>query len=85
MSIRQGSAGGCFPPIVLEPITKKSISRFVGLSEFRSGLADGSGSRFWFRASKNPPRGVSKEVPFEIPKFGRALDIAAQSATPRLG
>ena len=29
------------------------------LSGCRSGFADGSGSRFWFRLSKNPPRGVS--------------------------
>ena len=44
----------------------KSISGFVGLSECRSGFADGSGSRFWFRPSKNPPRGVSKQVSLEF-------------------
>ena len=52
------------------PIRKKSISRFVGLSEFRSGLADGSGSRFWFRRSRNPPRGVREEC-FFLSSHGR--------------
>ena len=42
-------------------------------------MADGSGSRFWFRASKNPPRGVSKQVPLPFLKFGRAPGIAGHS------
>ena len=55
-----------FSHIAVEPVRRKSISRFVGLSECRSGFADGSGSRFWFRPSKNPPRGVSKQVSLEF-------------------
>ena len=73
VSIRQGPGGGSFPTVkesTSSPIRKKSISRFVGLSEFRSGLADGSGSRFWFRRSRNPPRGVREEC-FFLSSHGR--------------